>query len=88
MLHRLGTVESTQLAAADLPLGSVVVAEHQTAGRGRLGRRWEAPAGSGLFIGSSDRGFDSEYQKCGRRQLHFDYHGVGIQLFIACALEW
>ena len=49
MLHRLGTVESTQLAAADLPLGSVVVADHQTAGRGRLGRRWEAPPGSALL---------------------------------------
>jgi BirA family transcriptional regulator, biotin operon repressor / biotin---[acetyl-CoA-carboxylase] ligase len=50
LLHRLGTVESTQLAAADLPLGDVVVADHQTAGRGRLGRSWEAPAGSGLFV--------------------------------------
>lgn len=32
-----------------MPLGSVVLADHQTAGRGRLGRRWEAPPGSGLF---------------------------------------
>jgi BirA family biotin operon repressor/biotin-[acetyl-CoA-carboxylase] ligase len=50
LLHRLGTVESTQLAAAGLPLGSVVVADHQTAGRGRRGRSWEAPPGSGLFV--------------------------------------
>jgi BirA family transcriptional regulator, biotin operon repressor / biotin---[acetyl-CoA-carboxylase] ligase len=49
LLHRLGTVESTQLAAAEMPLGSVVVADHQTAGRGRLGRKWDAPPGSGLF---------------------------------------
>ena len=28
--------------------GLVLVAEHQSAGRGRLDRRWEAPAGSGL----------------------------------------
>jgi BirA family biotin operon repressor/biotin-[acetyl-CoA-carboxylase] ligase len=33
-----------------MPLGSVVVADHQTAGRGRMGRSWEAPAGSGLFV--------------------------------------
>ena len=32
-----------------MPLGSVVVADHQTAGRGRRGRAWEAPPGSGLF---------------------------------------
>lgn len=37
------------IEARDLPLGDVVVADHQTAGRGRLGRAWEAPAGSGLF---------------------------------------
>ena len=49
MLHRLGTVESTQDEAAGLPVGSVVVADNQTAGRGRLGRTWEAPPGSGLF---------------------------------------
>ena len=49
MLYRLGSVESTQNAAAALPIGSVVVADHQTAGRGRHGRSWEAPPGSGLF---------------------------------------
>lgn len=30
--------------------GIVVVAEHQTAGRGRRGRTWEAPAGSTLLL--------------------------------------
>lgn len=30
--------------------GLVAVAEHQTAGRGRLGRRWEAPAGANLLV--------------------------------------
>ena len=28
----------------------MVVADHQTAGRGRLGRRWEAPAGANLLV--------------------------------------
>jgi len=46
---RLGTVASTQEAARGLPIGSVVVAEHQTAGRGRLDRRWEAPPGTALL---------------------------------------
>jgi BirA family biotin operon repressor/biotin-[acetyl-CoA-carboxylase] ligase len=30
--------------------GSVVIADAQTAGRGRLGRVWSSPAGSGLYV--------------------------------------
>ncbi|WP_175411822.1 biotin--[acetyl-CoA-carboxylase] ligase [Streptomyces sp. TRM64462] len=36
--------------AAELPEGAVLVAEEQTAGRGRLDRTWSAPARSGLFV--------------------------------------
>lgn len=32
------------------PSGAVLVAEHQTAGRGRLDRTWEAPARAGLTV--------------------------------------
>lgn len=42
--------ESTQLLVdTALPEGAIVVADHQTAGRGRLGRRWEAPPGTALL---------------------------------------
>jgi BirA family biotin operon repressor/biotin-[acetyl-CoA-carboxylase] ligase len=37
-------------ARAGAPEGLVAVADHQTAGRGRLGRRWEAPAGANLLV--------------------------------------
>src|SRR5467141_4994122 len=47
---RLGSVTSTQDVARDLPIGSVVVADHQTAGRGRLAHRWEAPPGTALLV--------------------------------------
>ncbi|OLC22964.1 MAG: biotin--[acetyl-CoA-carboxylase] ligase [Actinobacteria bacterium 13_1_20CM_2_65_11] len=47
---RLATVTSTQDVARDLPIGSVVVADHQTAGRGRLAHRWEAPPGTALLV--------------------------------------
>ena len=30
--------------------GTVIIAEHQTAGRGRYGRRWEAPSGKCLLV--------------------------------------
>lgn len=37
-------------AAAGAPDGTVLVADEQTAGRGRLGRHWQAPAGSSLMF--------------------------------------
>ncbi len=36
--------------ARDLAIGSVVVADHQSAGRGRLAHRWEAPPGTALLV--------------------------------------
>ena len=44
------TCESTQLLLdPGLPEGAVAVCDHQTAGRGRLGRRWLAPAGKAVL---------------------------------------
>jgi BirA family biotin operon repressor/biotin-[acetyl-CoA-carboxylase] ligase len=40
----------TGLAKQSSNSGQVVIAEHQTAGRGRLGRVWTAPARSGLTL--------------------------------------
>jgi BirA family transcriptional regulator, biotin operon repressor / biotin---[acetyl-CoA-carboxylase] ligase len=46
----VASCESTQLLVdTSLPEGALVVADHQTAGRGRLGRTWEAPAGKALL---------------------------------------
>jgi BirA family transcriptional regulator, biotin operon repressor / biotin---[acetyl-CoA-carboxylase] ligase len=39
-----------ELAASGAPHGTLVTAAEQTAGRGRHGRRWSAPAGSGLLM--------------------------------------
>ena len=49
VLH-LETVTSTQDVARGMSIGSVVVADHQTAGRGRLEHRWEAPPGTALLV--------------------------------------
>jgi len=47
---RLASVTSTQDVARELPVGSIVIADHQTAGRGRLERRWDDEPASALLV--------------------------------------
>lgn len=42
--------DAMDLARAGEPEGVVLVADHQTAGRGRAGRTWTAPPGSSLLV--------------------------------------
>lgn len=54
-LHYYPCVDSTNtrakaMAAAGAPHGTVLVADCQTAGRGRLGRSFLSPAGSGIYL--------------------------------------
>ena len=42
--------EALRLARAGAPDGALVIADHQVAGKGRLGRRWFAPPGSALLL--------------------------------------
>lgn len=42
--------EAARLAAAKAPQGTLAVAEEQTAGRGRFGRTWFSPRGTGLYF--------------------------------------
>jgi BirA family biotin operon repressor/biotin-[acetyl-CoA-carboxylase] ligase len=54
-LHYFEAVGSTndvadQLALAGAAEGTTVVADAQTAGRGRLGRTWYSPPGAGLYV--------------------------------------
>lgn len=42
--------EAARLARAGAQHGTVVIAETQTAGRGRDGRQWASPAGRGLYL--------------------------------------
>jgi BirA family biotin operon repressor/biotin-[acetyl-CoA-carboxylase] ligase len=52
-IHRARTgstsLDARELAAAGAPHGTLVTAGEQLDGRGRQGRRWEAPAGSALL---------------------------------------
>jgi len=48
-IHWFSEVASTNDVAASLPEGAVVLADRQTAGRGRRGHAWFSPPGSGLY---------------------------------------
>ena len=54
-IHYYETVASTQKIANELanngaPEGTIVVADEQTAGRGRLARQWVSPKGTGIWM--------------------------------------
>jgi BirA family transcriptional regulator, biotin operon repressor / biotin---[acetyl-CoA-carboxylase] ligase len=54
-IRRFDSLDSTNRylldeARAGAAEGVVTVAEHQSAGRGRLGRRWDAPSGANLLV--------------------------------------
>jgi BirA family biotin operon repressor/biotin-[acetyl-CoA-carboxylase] ligase len=53
--HCYRSVKSTndlaaQMAEQGAPEGTIVTAEQQTQGRGRLGRTWHSPEGSGIYL--------------------------------------
>ena len=54
-LHWFDTIESTNTEAKKLgltgaPHGTVLIANRQTGGRGRMGRSFSSPAGSGIYM--------------------------------------
>jgi BirA family biotin operon repressor/biotin-[acetyl-CoA-carboxylase] ligase len=53
-VHHFESIDSTNAfllsRAAQFPDGALAVAEHQTAGRGRLRRSWSAPRGSSILL--------------------------------------
>ncbi len=79
----LDEVDSTNTWVRDraregAPAGLVVVADHQTAGRGRLDRRWESPAGANLLASVLLR------PDCGGGDVHLCAGAVALAGADAC----
>ena len=54
-IHHFDVIDSTntrakKMAAEGAPHGTVLIADQQTGGRGRLGRSFHSPAGSGIYL--------------------------------------
>ena len=54
-LHHFPTIDSTNdrlktLARQGAPQGTILIADHQTAGHGRMGRNFHSPAASGVYL--------------------------------------
>ena len=62
------------------PSGAVLVTDHQTAGRGRLGRRWETPPGAALLVSVLLRPTPASASR-----LHGATQAVGLAARSACA---
>jgi BirA family transcriptional regulator, biotin operon repressor / biotin---[acetyl-CoA-carboxylase] ligase len=82
-IHWLDEVDSTNVYVRDLarqgaPDGLVAVADHQTAGRGRLDRRWESPPGSNLLASVLLR------PACGPSDVHLCTGAVALAGADAC----
>lgn len=75
-----------ELAASGAPEGTCVVAEEQTAGRGRLDRAWASPAGAGLWTSVLVRAGDQPKGRWGLLSLVAGLAGLDA-LSAACGLR-
>jgi BirA family transcriptional regulator, biotin operon repressor / biotin---[acetyl-CoA-carboxylase] ligase len=82
-VRRFGEIDSTnryllEQARNGAPARVVAVAGHQTAGRGRLDRRWESPPGTNLLVSFLLR------PRCEPSELHLGTAAVALAAADAC----
>lgn len=53
------TLDAAHAVAPDAPSGTLIVADEQTAGRGNHGKRWQSPAGAGVWLTLIERPSDA-----------------------------
>ena len=92
-VERTGSTNADLLAAATAgaPDRSVLVAEHQEAGRGRLARSWVSPPGSGLTVSVLLRPEGVSASRLGWLTLLAGlaaYDAVRALSSVPCGLKW
>lgn len=88
-LSETGSTNADLLGAADrLPDRTVLVTDHQTAGRGRLDRRWEAPPGANLLVSLLFRSVPDDPGELTRRVGLAVVRGLETAGVGGAALKW
>ncbi len=77
-----------ELAADGAPGGTLVIADEQVAGRGRQGRRWHSPAGSGIWLGYLSRRDDQTAPGVLGLRVGLALVGALRELDIPAAIKW
>jgi BirA family transcriptional regulator, biotin operon repressor / biotin---[acetyl-CoA-carboxylase] ligase len=75
-------------AMADAPDRTVLAADHQTAGRGRLDRRWEAPPGSNLLVSLLLRDVPDHPQLLSQRVALAALSACGVAAGVEPTVKW
>jgi BirA family biotin operon repressor/biotin-[acetyl-CoA-carboxylase] ligase len=76
------------LAGRGAPHRSVLAARHQTAGRGRLDRRWEAPPGANLLVSMLFREVPEHPNELTRRVALAAVDAVAVTAGVPARLKW
>ena len=77
-----------RLAAAGAPHGTLVTADEQSAGRGRQGRTWTAPAGSALLLSLVVRGLQERHALLPLAAAVAVCAACARTAGVSCAIKW
>jgi BirA family biotin operon repressor/biotin-[acetyl-CoA-carboxylase] ligase len=77
-----------ELALGGAPHGTVVVAEYQTAGRGRQGRAWSAPPGRALTLSAVVRRPENEMELLPLRVAVAVCEACEATVPVECRIKW
>ena len=85
-IRYVDSIASTNTALRGAPHGSVLIAGHQTGGRGRMGRTFHSPAGKGLYLSVLLR------PQCHAQELMHLTCAAAVAAMqampISCAIKW